>query len=297
VFSSCGSLGGLFDGILHAIESHAPNMLRKLSGVAGTSGGAVTALAVALGLNNHKRQRIVELVTDWSNVNRPDLSTLSRTYGLDDGRNLRAVVEELLDLGGLSKQTTLRDLERLLRMDVVFVAHDLARGEAVHLRASNYPDMPVAEAVVASCAIPILFAPVRYGDALLCDGVLSEHVPNVFPEDETMHVVTPLPDKEHITSWQDYVHALFLATYVPQKPRIAAMKNVLLADHHNISGLRCIEPTMDHKLMKRVQLCGFSVGIFHIFQAEMSTIFRGVLAAVLTCAKSSRECEFEIEES
>ncbi|MDI3538498.1 MAG: hypothetical protein PWP12_576 [Bacillota bacterium] len=52
------------------------------------------------------------------------------------------------------------------------VATDLQTGEEVVIR-----EGPVVEAVLASCAIPGVFVPVRYGGRLLVDGGLVDRVP------------------------------------------------------------------------------------------------------------------------
>ena len=57
---------------------------------------------------------------------------------------------------------------------LVIVGHDLDAGERVLFGVGEYAAVPVTRAVVASSAIPLLFAPVRIGDRDFVDGGLGE---------------------------------------------------------------------------------------------------------------------------
>lgn len=264
--SSSGSHGFLFEGAWRALEAHAPNFdewCASLRGVAGTSGGAIMALAIALSLNRAQRERMMNALADLSNVVRnPDVSLLVHRYGFEDGTGLRSIVADMLCMGGLNCDTTLADLSRLLRMRVVFVAHDLGVGSSVHLEAATAPTMRVVDAVFASCAIPILFAPLRHGKRVLCDGVLSEYIPDVFPEDATLHLIVPTiydNDLRKVRTWFAFMNSLLLATIAPQRPRLdalAARGNTIVTWGSPMESMRSLD-TVDNERMRQVLACGY----------------------------------------
>ena len=190
--------------------------------MAGTSGGAIAALMLALALPREKRERAFGTLADFSQLLRsPD--PLLANFGFDDGAALREVVRDVLRAGGLSDAATLADLRRLLRLEVVFVAHDMTCGRPVHLSATSTPHMSVADAVFASCCVPLLFAPLRLGRSLLCDGAFSECVPKVaeFDDATTLFVVVPQHTRvDNVATWYDFLSCFMLVSLAPQWERI-----------------------------------------------------------------------------
>ncbi len=63
-----------------------------------------------------------------------------------------------------------RRLDRLLRI----VATDIDTGRPVEFGAAGFDDVPISRAVIASSAIPGLFAPVRIGGRYFVDGALNK---------------------------------------------------------------------------------------------------------------------------
>ena len=261
-FSSSGSYGFVFEGFVRAVEDHAPTWLRDLRGVAGTSGGAIMALVVALGIGREAREDLVARLCDITNVvRRPDVSLMVRDFGMEDGSALRGIVEDILTRGGLSRASTLRDLRRLLRLEVVFVAHDLHTCRAVHLSADSEPDMPVADAVFASCAVPLVFAPLRAGGRALCDGALSECVPDVFPDAETLSViVVPFYEVPSLQTWFDFLAALLRTNFVAQRPRIEAMQAGPRAVAYDLPDAGPSLRTVDRRAYEQMLRVGYAGG-------------------------------------
>lgn len=73
---------------------------------------------------------------------------------------------------------TLGDVAAYSGVEVIIAATSLARRAPVYLSSSSHPDMPVYDALRGSCAIPLLFSPVRApGGDLLVDGCISDCTP------------------------------------------------------------------------------------------------------------------------
>lgn len=79
----------------------------------------------------------------------------------------------------LGKQDpTLGDVQATTGITITLTATSLARRGPVYLSSDTHPDLPVMEALRSSCAIPLLFAPVRGpGGDLLVDGCISDCTP------------------------------------------------------------------------------------------------------------------------
>ena len=302
-FSSSGTQGLLYEGVIEALEDHVPEYeawAAALRGVAGTSGGAVAALMLALQVPRARRRELVYWAGDVRNWVTPDVGSLVRNYGVDDGRDLRAFVQEILVSGGLSAATTMADLRRLVRVDVVFVAHDLLEALPVHLSAATAPDMHVADAVVASCAIPLVFTPVAYRGMQLVDGMLTEHAPAVFDDKETLHVVVPFrPAPTDLKGWFEYVNALMRASRRPQEARVAALldKSTTIRVAHPLSQPSNPLQAYDDDGVNLQLRCGYAVALGWWYRTLNASLFHFVvrymecISPVSACPDSEDESE------
>ncbi|MBC7249968.1 MAG: patatin-like phospholipase family protein [Anaerolineae bacterium] len=125
--------------------------------VAGASAGALVGAAYCAGIPLADLKRLA-LRLQWSDVSRITKPGL----GFFSGQPLEEFVERVI--GGLSFEE--------LSIPFAAVAVDVLSGELVVLR-----EGPIAPAVRASCAIPIVFTPVPLGDKLLIDGGVLNNVP------------------------------------------------------------------------------------------------------------------------
>jgi NTE family protein len=140
-------------GVLHALQQN--NI--PIHCIAGTSAGALAAVAYASGL---PFTEVVRKATElrFGNFAQWKFSKM----GL--ASNQRLSLYPQLTLG----VTDFKDL----KIPMVIVATDLYTGEAVYLK-----EGPIGPALRASCAYPGLFRPVEYEGQLLVDGFIAATVP------------------------------------------------------------------------------------------------------------------------
>lgn len=232
--ASAGTRGLVYLGVLDAIEDHLEadgfaRWNRGLRGVAGTSAGAIVALMLALGFDRAARHEILRDHLDVRRVvSRPDFALLLRQYGCEDGEAFKEVIQRILARGGLSSTSTMADLQRLLRIDVVFVCTNLHTGAPLYLSATTTPSLRVCDAVYASGCVPFVFAPQMVHDVMTTDGCLSCHLPEAFDESRTLFVSVeegPPPDSsKRLTSWSDFLHGIVRCTVVSQRHRIDRLR-------------------------------------------------------------------------
>lgn len=219
VFSSGGTQGLMYAGVLDAIEDHIQNegitymsWRDRLRGVAGCSAGAISALTLVLGLDKHQRSALfleTDVLKDIRNlVREPDIAQLITRFGIDKGKGIRELVKTLLEMGGLSAASTLGDIQRLLKINFVCVASCLRTSTAKYLSGELTPSIRVCDAVYASCAIPFLFTPYAFGDdEVLVDGCLTEHIPRVFDSEQKLFAICCASYRSSLSlpkSLQDY---------------------------------------------------------------------------------------------
>ncbi len=164
VLAGGGSYGAVQVGMLRAL---CENGVRP-DFVTGSSVGAINGAFYA---GAPDLAGIARLEAVWRTLRRRDvfpirLAQLLRALGSAD---------HLFDPRGLRRLLTAHLPFRLLEQSVLpmhAVATDLLTGAAVCLSAG-----PVVEAVLASCAIPGIYPPVRYGDRQLIDGAVACNTP------------------------------------------------------------------------------------------------------------------------
>jgi NTE family protein len=130
--------------------------------VAGTSYGAIIAALYAMGSNGHDIEHTIRQ-QDTAEIWIQALDFGLHRAALIHGRRLGRWLDRKFFFGA-----TFADLERPLAIGCT----DLATGELVVVREGK-----LSEAVLASCALPLYFAPVELGGRVLIDGGFVEPVP------------------------------------------------------------------------------------------------------------------------
>ncbi len=155
--------GGTARGLVHvgALKALEAAGVRPVM-VGGTSFGAVIAALYALTGSALELERIVR---------EQDMAEVWR-QGIDFGLHRGAIINGLRLRDWLDRKffqgATFADAQ----VPLVVATTDLGTGAAVHIDSGS-----VADAVRASCALPGLFAPVRWNGRLLIDGGFVEPVP------------------------------------------------------------------------------------------------------------------------
>ncbi len=134
--------------------------------ISATSGGAIVASFYAAGISLTDMQELA-LTMDWSPMMRFSPWTLLTKQALCDG-------DALLDL--LTKHTEGKTFAAL-DVDLKVIASDLATEKEFVFSRETTPDAPIALAARASASIPIVFAPVTYGQVIAVDGGCANNVP------------------------------------------------------------------------------------------------------------------------
>lgn len=204
-------------GVARALDDHDAEWRNHIRGLAGVSAGALWALMLAMGTPEREQRRLLDGL-EW----RADLSRMISDYAVTDGSQIRNAVLTILKLGGLHVDSTLGDFERLLRVRFVCVATDVTTNKAVQLEARAFPEMRVADAVYASCAMPLLSPPLYYKDSVFVDGNTLLSLPLCFQDEQNVFCVDLLNYEEQpcaVTSATEYTRALMRVLMNRDSPR------------------------------------------------------------------------------
>ena len=164
VLAGGGSFGAIQVGMMHSLTAHGifPDM------VVGSSVGAINGAYYA---GDPSLKGVLQLETIWRGLKRQDVFPLTM-------RTLLSFLwrrDFLIPHDGIQKliddHIPYRNLEDA-RLPLHIVTTDILSGDSVVLS-----EGPLAQAVVASTAIPGAFAPIRYKDIYLADGAISSNTP------------------------------------------------------------------------------------------------------------------------
>lgn len=192
--------------------------------ICGASMGAFIGGLYAIGYRAHDLEQLI-LQTEWNDYLNDDVAR--RSLAMEQKlRNARYIAElpirdgkVQLPSGLISGQKITRLFSRLtlpvhhikdfkdFPIPFACVATDIVTGEAVVLK-NGY----LAEALLASMAIPTIFAPVRIGERLLVDGGLVRNLPAEDVRDLGADIIiavdvsAPLLSEEELTSFFDILN-------------------------------------------------------------------------------------------
>lgn len=202
VLSSGGVRGVAHTGAL--VELERAGLLSSVHTYVGTSAGAVVAMLLAVGYTADEVERLalgVDLRGALGQMSLAGMMTLPTHYGaIESGRSrlgdiVNALVRRSRAMAAAPrrgarrgaaagvKSLTLAGLRARTGATLVVCATDVgsplhpgadARTRALYFGPDRTPDMPVTVAVLASCAIPLVFRPVR---GRFVDGALVDHYP------------------------------------------------------------------------------------------------------------------------
>jgi len=164
VLAGGGSFGAIQVGMMHSLAKHgiAPDM------VVGSSVGALNGAYYAA---NPTLKGVLQLERIWRGLKRQDVFPVTwRTLlGFLWRRDFLVPQDGIRKL--LDDHLPYRNLEEA-KLPVHIVATDIVTGDSVVMSEGS-----VAEAIVASTAIPGAFTPVHYRDHFLADGAISSNTP------------------------------------------------------------------------------------------------------------------------
>lgn len=301
--STGGTLGPALLGMIDAIEDRLNEegdsyeaFHQNIRGVCGTSAGALAALVVVLGIGKERRRELLDSVVDMQNHFNPDLSLLLRNYGWEDGRALRSVIRKILIAGGLSPESTLGDVQRLLRREFVCVCTDLELASPVRLSGERTPTVKVVDALYASCCVPFVFTPIHLDGRLLADGCLVDEQPNVFDGSKTLFMRLEHSSAfARVNTWPTFVGAVIRCHSTCQGAHVSRLKEafpaqwiVAVVDAPSMNVAQTAEESL------RIYRTGYASALDTLLGLPSCSLFRSVGELVLGALHGFRSAVSEL---
>jgi hypothetical protein len=206
VFSGGGTRCLLFLPAL--LELQKKGLLTDVEECWGTSAGVLVA---ALYLLSKDAQKVYDIMfsTDFSKLRDIDITnllTINQSWGMDDGKNLVQMMEQMLEQLGASKLITLRDIP-----GIHAVVSDLTQNKIVVLSAKTFPEVRLTDAIRASMSLPFFFRPyIHESGNIWVDGALRYNFPwPLVPNTKTaLGFAFKKPEYETPKSIAQYIHSI-----------------------------------------------------------------------------------------
>lgn len=168
-------------------------LLDSLEGFGGTSFGAIVALACSLGLD---LDVVVNFFLDMDMkaavLRNVDIASLMVNKAFLHNGDFISIIEGLIRqrVGNIDASAmTFAYLYRKTGKQLKVVVSNVTDETYEVWDANTMPDMPVARAIMASCAIPLIFPPVAHNGKLYVDGGMYYNFPiDIFPAKDTIGV-------------------------------------------------------------------------------------------------------------
>lgn len=147
----------------------------------GTSAGSIICLFLVLG---YTAQEICDFVISYftKHMDEPafnieDMLGILDTFGLNKGDYLNSFAKSMLQKKLGIEDITFLDLAKQTGKNLIVCVANLSKQREEYWNVDTCPNMSVIKAVRASCAIPILFTPVRHNGDIYVDGGIYNNFP------------------------------------------------------------------------------------------------------------------------
>lgn len=178
-------------GIAKYLEEH--EALRQIKNFVGTSAGALMSLLLAMDYTYDQLKSIVsKTLKDESitTLNPEGIFQLLDTYGISDGANFYNLLDKLIYDRFKKKNMTFIQFAKASGKNLVICVSNLTKECHEFFSVDTTPDFKVAEAVRISCAIPLLFQPIKVKDDIYLDGGIYNNFPiDYFPDHELKDIL------------------------------------------------------------------------------------------------------------
>lgn len=171
--------GGGIKGIAHvgAISAlYKLNLIDNLETLIGTSIGAIVCLLLSIGYTWHDLLNIISEMP-LSEINQIKFENIFKNFGIDNGRNMEAIIQKLFVEKGFPSNTTfLQHFEKTNKV-VIFSTCCLNNKKAYYLSKDTCPKLPVLLGLRMSYSIPFYYTPIKIKNKYYIDGGCIDNLP------------------------------------------------------------------------------------------------------------------------
>ena len=171
IFVSLGILDRLFkENIIN---------ISNIESMYGTSSGAALALMLSL---NYDTDTLYDYLIKrpWNSVFKikpENFMSLINNKGIFENELVKQIFLPLFNAKSIPIDITMKCYHELSKIDLHFFGFDINKFKVVDISYESYPELPILDAILMSCAVPLIISPLFYKDMCVIDGGIHTNYP------------------------------------------------------------------------------------------------------------------------
>lgn len=162
-------------GIIKLLEEE--KIIKNINKFYGTSAGSLICLLIILGFSSSEMIKFIEKF-DFNKIFYVCTDKIFDEFCVCDNSKFEKLIKLFINFKlKNSHDITMIELFNLTNKFLTITTISIKQKKVVYLDHLTYPDLPVYKAIVMSCSIPLIFAPVKWQDDLFIDGGLIDNFP------------------------------------------------------------------------------------------------------------------------
>ena len=113
---------------------------------------------------------------------------LIKNYGMSNANGIDRILNIFLKERHLDLNLTFKELYEFNNIEFITIASNITNSKLEYFSYKLTPDVTVLMAIKASCAIPMIFNPIKYNNCLLVDGGFYNNIVNDFINNKTLTI-------------------------------------------------------------------------------------------------------------
>lgn len=273
---SGGSTRGISQlGALKTLIKHNLLDFHRLKTVVGVSVGSIIGCLIVL---KHSIDKIWDFIMkiEIPRLISVDLSLLLMHYGIETGKIIHKLIEDILTESTNIKKITFKQLFEKTGIHYIVVGSCLTTKQPVYFDYKNTPDMIVSIAIRISISIPGLFIPVNLNGKKYVDGSITDNYPMHFFENELEDTIGIVASNECNTDYncvEQYLFAiinLFLYNYYYNIRERYTSNTILIT--RSVNNVHTFNFEIDNKTKKELFTIGENTALDYIQKYVGQTI-------------------------
>jgi NTE family protein len=179
VLSGGGTVGFSQYGVLRESNQRGFWSIENIESIYGISVGCIVGLFISLNfewdvLDDYLIKR------PWQNVINFTMNSLIQSFdsrGILDKNIIYEIIQPLFRAKNIDIECTMKELYEITKIDLHIFVTELNNYKLIDISYTDYPDWKVADAIYASCCLPLLFKPLLIDSYCYVDGGFIQNYP------------------------------------------------------------------------------------------------------------------------
>ena len=174
ILSGGGTKGFAYIGLTKILKEY--KIYDKLETIMGFSVGSIFSIALLLKLSYQELTDIVlesNFFKSLINIETNDVLNFTHNKGLINGDKIKKFIKEMIKTKTDKEDLTFLESYQLTNITLGISVTNLTTKQLNMITYKTDPELSIADAVVMSCSIPLLFEPYKYNNCLYVDGDMA----------------------------------------------------------------------------------------------------------------------------